>query len=203
MEKQIRTLGLTFVAVAFIVLAPLSALYWYPNRDDHAARALRRSGAKVRRTPRLLWLSAHSDTEIFPYGDVWDLELKDIRIDGDLADNMASLHSLEHLAILNCSIQDRAIHLGPTENKLKFVSIRQSDLGDRNVMFLANSRNLRFLILEDTEISDGSIPTILSCTQLTYVVLKNNKFSEEGLQRIRAGFPSANLQIEQRPTVDH
>lgn len=203
MKKQTRTLGLIFVPAAFIILGLLSALYWYPNRDDHAARTLRRAGAKVRRTPRLLWLSAHSDTEILPYGDVWDLELKDIMIDGVLADDMASLHSLEHLAISTCQIQDSAANLGPSENKLRIVSIRHSKSGDRNIAFLANSSNLQFLMLEGTEISDASLPTILSCKQLTYLMLKNNKFSRKGIQRIRAGFPRANVQVEQQATVDH
>jgi hypothetical protein len=203
MKKRIRVIALLLGIAALISLNPISALYWYPNRDDRAARALRRAGAKVRRTPRLLWLSAHSDTEIYPYGDVWDLDLKDITIDGDLADDMASLHSLVHFGIQNCRIQDTSTNVGPPESKLRFVTIAHSNSGDRNIAFLANSANLQFLILEDTEISDASVPTILSCKRLTYIVLKNNKFSQEGIQRIRAGFPRANVQIEQLPTVDH
>jgi len=179
--------------VALVALNPISVLCWYPNGDDHAASVLRRAGAKVRRTPRLLWLSTLSQAEILPYGDVWDLELNNVTIDDNLASNMASLRSLDHLGITNCRLEGSSTNVGPPVNMLRIVYIGDSNAGDTHIAFLAGSPHLQFLMLKNTEISDVSIPVILSCKRLTYIFLKNNKFSQEGIQRIRTGFPKANV----------
>ena len=200
-NKRMRVAAAILGMAAFGTVISASALYWYPNDDDHAARVLCKAGVKVRRTSRLLWLASHSDTEIFPYGDVWDLELNNVAIDRTLADNIASLRSLDVLHFWNCRFEDNSTNIVPPENKLRILSITKSNAADRNIVSLAHSQDLVYLILKNTEISDESIPIILSCKRLNYIVLEDNKFSKEGIQRISAGFPNANVVTEKRPTV--
>ena len=198
MAKRFRATIFILGLFAFLAFGLGSSLYWYPNRDDHAASVLRRAGAKVRRRPRLSSLSILTQAEIFPYGDVWDLELNGVEISCNMADNMRSLRSLEILDITNCRIADSCTDLGPSENSLSAVWITNSNVGDRNLGFIAGSRNLWSLIFENTDVSDASIPTILSCSSLTHIVLVGNKFSQDGIERIRAAFPRANVQVEHR-----
>jgi hypothetical protein len=186
--------GIGAVLVALVAHFLLSVV---PNRDDAAVDVICQAGGEVRRTPRLLWLSTFADTEIYPYGDVWNVEFSNAAISNEVADGVSTLSSLSDLGMYRCQmLPGTTANMIPTSDDLRSVSILDTKVGDQHISNLRNCPNVGFLILEGTDVSDASVPNIVRCRRIGCIVLRNNKLTDEGIAVIRMAFPSANIVIE-------
>jgi len=170
----------------------------FPNRDDAKANAIRGADGEVRRTPRFCLLSLMTDSEIYPHGDVWNVELRNAQVESDLIGRLSTLQSLQSLAISRCRLPSgTTANLIPRSTSLRMVFITDTNFGDDQLSGLVECPNLIYLILDGTDITDASIPIIMRCRNLGYIVLRRNKISEAGIAAIRAAFSRSNVVTEE------
>jgi hypothetical protein len=192
--------GCAWLAVGVVVTATVAhvLLSYLPNRDDAAVEVLRGAGGgEVRRTCRLLPLSALLDAEIYPRGDVWSVYLRDAEISNEVAERLSGLRSLYALDIYRCRVPaGMTTALIPPSDQMRRVYISDANVGDHQISTLRDCPNLQSLTLKGTDVSDASVPTIVMCRKLGSIVLRGNKFTESGIATLRAAFPSANVVTE-------
>lgn len=197
-RKRWGWISLGAVIVGFVSHLLLS---YCPNRDDRAAEAIEEAGGEVRRTPRLFWLSVFADApdHFYPRGDVWNVELRNAEIGSRVADSLSTLRSLDALTLTRCRLAPEiTTNLVPPSESLRMLYALDTNLGDDHIARLGDCPNLVYLMLDGANVTDASIPTISRCRKLGYILIRRCKITSGGMESIRAAFPRANIEGDDR-----